>query len=78
MTLAVKVAIRTEPARAVPSEAPRFVEVFCKPPTSPLTSSGTEETVTAPSWDADTFQKRPADDQYQQTRREPVVSDPNP
>ena len=32
-----------------PSDAPRLVAVFCRPPTSPLCSSGTEETVTAPS-----------------------------
>jgi len=27
------------------------VIVFCRPPTTPLCSSGTEETVTAPSWE---------------------------
>ena len=48
----VSVAIRIEPARAVPSEAPRFVIVFWTPPTSGLSSSGTAETVTAPSCEA--------------------------
>jgi hypothetical protein len=48
----VRVAIRNEPASAVPSEAPRLVAVFCTPPTSGLWSSGTAETVTAPSCDA--------------------------
>ena len=37
----VMVAISSEPASAVPSEAPRFVIVFCMPPTSGLSSSGT-------------------------------------
>ena len=41
-----------EPASAVPSEAPRLVIVFCTPPTSGLSSSGTAETVTAPSCEA--------------------------
>ena len=41
--------IRSEPAIAVPSEAPRFVIVFWTPPTSGLSSSGTADTVTAPS-----------------------------
>ena len=41
-----------EPASAVPIDAPRFVIVFCTPPTSGLSSSGTAETVTAPSCDA--------------------------
>ncbi len=45
-------AISSEPASAVPSEAPRFVIVFWRPPTSGLSSSGTAETVTAPSCDA--------------------------
>ena len=49
---AVSAPIRTEPASAVPRDAPRLVAVFCRPPTSPLSSSGTDETVTAPSWDA--------------------------
>ena len=33
-------------------DAPRFVTVFCTPPTSPLWESGTAETVTAPSCEA--------------------------
>ena len=41
-------AIRTEPASAVPSEAPNWLAVFWRPPTSGLSSSGTAETVTAP------------------------------
>src|SRR5262249_16999104 len=45
----VTAAIITEPASAVPIDAPRFVIVFCTPPTSGLRSSGTAETVTAPS-----------------------------
>ena len=47
---AVSTAMRIEPARAVPSEAPSWVAVFCRPPTSELFSVGTAETVTAPSW----------------------------
>ena len=34
--------ISTAPASAVPIDAPRFVKVFCSPPTSPLRSSGTD------------------------------------
>ena len=45
-------AIISEPAIAVPIDAPRFVAVFWMPPTSGLWSSGTAETVTAPSCDA--------------------------
>ena len=45
-------AIMIEPASAVPSEAPRFVIVFWTPPTSGLSSSGTADTVTAPSCEA--------------------------
>ena len=50
---AVSAAISTAPAQAVPIDAPRFVSVFCRPPTSPLCSSGTDETVTAPSCEAE-------------------------
>ena len=42
----------TDPASAVPIDAPRFVIVFWTPPTSGLWSSGTAETVTAPSCEA--------------------------
>ena len=49
---AVSAEISTAPASAVPIEAPRLVTVFCRPPTSPVCSSGTAETVTAPSCDA--------------------------
>src|SRR5262245_39023270 len=45
-------AIITEPASAVPIDAPRLVIVFWTPPTSGLRSSGTADTVTAPSCDA--------------------------
>ena len=38
--------MRTAPASAVPIDAPRFVAVFCRPPTSLLCSSGTDDTVT--------------------------------
>ena len=48
----VVAASRLEPARAVPIDAPRFVIVFCTPPTSGAWSSGTAETVTAPSCEA--------------------------
>ena len=37
---AVRAAIRIDPASAVPMAAPRFVAVFCRPPTSPLNLSG--------------------------------------
>ncbi len=50
--LAVRLAIRIDPTSAVPSEAPMLVAVFCSPPTSGLSSSGTADTVTAPSWEA--------------------------
>ena len=32
----VRLAMRTAPTRAVPSEAPKLVKVFCRPPTSAL------------------------------------------
>ena len=48
----VSTAMRMAPESAVPMEAPRFVTVFCTPPTSPLCESGTAETVTAPSCEA--------------------------
>ena len=54
-----RAAIRMEPASAVPIEAPRFVAVFCRPPTSGLCSSGTADTVTAPSWEASAPMPRP-------------------
>jgi hypothetical protein len=44
--------IRIAPARAVPIDAPNCVAVFWSPPTSGLCSSGTAETVMAPSCDA--------------------------
>ena len=49
---AVIAEMSTAPASAVPIDAPSWVPVFCRPPTSPLFSSGTDETVTAPSWEA--------------------------
>ena len=49
---AVSAAMRTEPASAVPSEAPNCVAVFWRPPTSGLFSLGTDETVTLPSCEA--------------------------
>ena len=60
--------ISTAPASAVPIDAPRLVTVFCSPPTSPLCSSGTDETVTLPSWDASAPTPRPA------SRSGPVVT----
>ena len=45
-------AIRSEPASAVPIDAPRLVAVFWIPPTSGARSSGTAETVTEPSCEA--------------------------
>ena len=42
--------MRIDPATAVPRDAPRLVMVFCTPPTTSVSSSGTAETVTAPSW----------------------------
>src|SRR5262249_779469 len=42
----VSAEMSTAPASAVPMDAPRLVTVFWIPPTSPLCSSGTAETVT--------------------------------
>ena len=56
----VRLAINTDPASAVPSDAPRFVSVFCRPPTSPVFSSDTADTVTAPSCDASAPMPSPA------------------
>ena len=50
----------TEPASAVPSDAPMLVAVFCRPPTSGLCSSGTAETVTPPSCEASAPMPRPS------------------
>src|SRR5438128_411976 len=50
----------TAPASAVPIDAPRLVNVFCRPPTSPLCSSGTDDTVTLPSCDANAPTPSPA------------------
>src|ERR687897_477787 len=55
----VNEAIISEPASAVPSDAPRFVMVFWTPPTTGLSSSGTAETVTAPSCEASAPMPRP-------------------
>jgi hypothetical protein len=52
--------IKMDPASAVPTAAPRFVAVFCNPPTSGLTSSGMAETVTAPSCEVSAPMPRPA------------------
>src|SRR5207248_6903377 len=52
MNEADRLAMRIDPIRAVPIEVPRFDPVFWRPPTSPLLSSGTEDTVTLPSWEA--------------------------
>ena len=49
---AVSAEMSTAPASAVPIEAPSWVPVFWIPPTSPLCSSGTADTVTLPSWEA--------------------------
>ncbi len=57
---AVSVEMRTAPASAVPIEMPRFDAVFWSPPTSPLSSSGSAETVTAPSCDESAPMPRPA------------------
>ena len=57
---AVSAEISTAPASAVPIEAPRLVNVFWRPPTSPLCSSGTAETVTAPSCEASAPMPSPA------------------
>src|SRR5215470_6958823 len=56
----VSAEISTAPARAVPTEAPRLVMVFCNPPTSALCSSGTADTVTLPSCDASAPTPSPA------------------
>ena len=56
----VSAEISTAPAKAVPIEAPMLVKVFWIPPTSGLRSSGTEETVTAPSWEASAPMPSPA------------------
>jgi hypothetical protein len=56
----VSAEISTAPASAVPIDAPRFVNVFCRPPTSPVCSSGTDETVTLPSCEARQPMPRPA------------------
>ena len=52
--------MRIAPTSAVPSEIPRFENVFWRPPTSPLCSSGSADTVTAPSCDASAPMPRPA------------------
>ncbi len=52
MNDAVSAEMSTAPASAVPIDAPSCVPVFWIPPTSPLCSSGTADTVTAPSWEA--------------------------
>ena len=57
---ALKAEMSTAPASAVPIDAPRLVNVFCRPPTSPLCSSGTDDTVTLPSCDANAPTPRPA------------------
>ena len=65
---AVSAEMSTAPARAVPIEAPSWVPVFWSPPTSPLCSSGTADTVTLPSCEAIApmpgtgQQQRPGDD----------------
>ena len=69
---AVKAEMSTAPASAVPMEAPRWVTVFWIPPTSPLCSSGTEETVTAPSWEASAPTPRPASSISQVTMSGPA------
>jgi hypothetical protein len=56
----VSAPMSTAPASAVPSDAPRLVIVFCTPPTSPLCSSGTDDTVTLPSCEASVPTARPA------------------
>ena len=56
----VRAEMSTAPASAVPIDAPRFVTVFCRPPTSPACSSGTEDTVTLPSCEASAPIPRPA------------------
>ena len=56
----VRAEMSTAPASAVPIDAPRLVKVFWMPPTSPLCSSGTADTVTAPSWEASAPMPRPA------------------
>ena len=44
----VSAEMSTAPASAVPMDAPRLVIVFWTPPTSPLCSSDTDDTVTLP------------------------------
>ena len=56
----LRAAMMIAPVSAVPTEMPRLVTVFCRPPTSPLCSSGTEETVTLPSCEASAPIPRPA------------------
>ena len=56
----LRAAMTIAPVSAVPTEMPRLVTVFCRPPTSPLCSSGTEETVTLPSCEASAPIPRPA------------------
>ena len=55
----VSTAISTEPATAVPTEMPRLLKVFCRPPTSPVSSAGTADTVTLPSCEARQPMPRP-------------------
>ena len=57
---AVSADMRMAPASAVPIEIPRLEKVFCRPPTSPLSSSGTDDTVTAPSCEASAPMPKPA------------------
>ena len=45
----VSTAVMVEPASAVPMDEPSWDEVFCRPPTSEAFSSGTADTVAAPS-----------------------------
>ena len=68
----LRAAISTAPASAVPIEAPRLVTVFCNPPTSPLCSSETEDTVTLPSCDASAPTPRPASSIGQVTMSAPA------
>ena len=56
---AVSEVIRIAPASAVPIDAPNCVAVFWSPPTSGLCSSGTAETVTAPSCEARAAEAEP-------------------
>ena len=59
----LRAAMMIAPVSAVPIEMPRLVTVFCRPPTSPLCSSGTEETVTLPSCEASAPIPRPGQQQ---------------